>query len=70
MVNRSVGVVRKFMMVGLFVMMGSVELFMMMGIKVNFVSGPGQAQISKRSRAQCSKEGVFRKTSLSSEGNG
>ena len=64
MVNRSVGVVGKFMM------MGSVELFMMMGIKVNFVSGPGQAQISKRYRAQCFEEDVVRKISLSSEGNG
>ena len=59
-----------FMMVGLFVMMGWVELFVMLGIKVNFLSGPGQAQISKRYRAQCSKEDAVRKTSISSEGNG
>ena len=32
--------------VGLFVMVGVVELFMKVGIKINFLSGPGQAPIS------------------------
>ena len=58
MANRSVAVMGKF------VMMGLVELFMI------GLSGQGQAQISKRYRAQSSKEDVVRKTSISSEGNG
>ena len=64
MANRSVGEVRKFMM------MGSVKLFMMEEMKINFLSGQGQPQISKRYCAQCSKKHVVRKTSISSEGNG
>ena len=53
MANRSVAVMGKF------VMMGLVELFMI------GLSGQGQAQISKRYRAQSSKEDVVRKTSIS-----
>ena len=43
--------------------MGRLKLIMML-------SGPGQAQVSRRYRAQCSKEDVVRKTSIPSEGNG
>ena len=43
--------------------MGRLKLIMML-------SGPGQAQVSRRYRAQCSKENVVRKTSISSGGNG
>jgi hypothetical protein len=38
--------------VGQFVMVGVVELFVMVGIQVDFLSGPGQAPVSKRYRAQ------------------
>jgi hypothetical protein len=64
MANRSGGLVGKFEMMGL------VELFMMKEMKINSLSGQGQAQISKRYRSQCSKEDVVRKTPISSEGNG
>jgi hypothetical protein len=65
------GLVELFMMmVGKVVMMGLVELFMMKEKKIIFLSGPGQTHISKRYRAQCSKEDVVRKTSISSEGSG
>ena len=59
MANRSGGLVGKFEMMGL------VELFMMKEMKINSLSGQGQAQISKRYRAQSSKEDVVRKTSIS-----
>ena len=62
MVTSSVEVVGLFMMVGLFVMVEVVELFMMVGIKFCFLSGPGQAPISKRYRAQCSMEDAVKKS--------
>ena len=56
--------------VRMFVMRGSVELFMMKEMKMISLSGPGQTQISKRYRAQCSKADAVRRTLSSSEGNG
>ena len=57
MANRSVGVVRKFVMVG------ERKLFMMLG-------GPGKAQITKRCRAQYSEEDAVRRSSNPSHSNG
>ena len=64
MANRSMG------LVGKLVMMGLVKLFMMKEMKMISLSGQGHTQISKRYRAQCSKEDVVRKSSISSERNG
>ena len=64
MANRSMGEV------WMFVMMALVKLFMMEEMKINYLGGQSQTQISKRYRAQCSKEDVVRKTSISSEGSG
>ena len=64
MANRSVGEVRKFMM------MGSVKLFMMEEMKINSLSGPGQAPVSKRCRDQCSEEDAVRRLSNPSRSNG
>ena len=49
MANRSVGVVRKFVMVG------EMKLFMRLG-------GPGKAQITMRCRAQYSEEDAVRRS--------
>ena len=57
MANRSVGVVGKFVMVG------EMELFMMLG-------GPGKAPITKRCRAQCSEEDAVKRSSNPSRING
>ena len=56
--------------VGKFVMVRVVKMFMMLGVKVNFLSGPTQAPISKRYHAQCSKEDAVRKISIYSERSG
>ena len=62
--NRSMGEVGKF------VMMGLVELFKMKEMKINSLSGPGQAPVSKRCRDQCSEEDAVRRLSNPSRSNG
>ena len=56
--------------VGMIVMVGLVKMFMMKEKKIISLSGHYHTQISKRYRAQCSKEDAVRRTSISSEGNG
>ena len=56
--------------VGMFVMRGLVKMFMMKEKKIISLSGHYQTQISKRFRAQCSKEDAVRRNLISSEGNG
>jgi hypothetical protein len=55
---------------GKFVMMGLVELFKMKEMKINSLSGPGQAPVSKRCRDQCSEEDAVRRLSNPSRSNG
>ena len=56
-VNSTVEVVGLFMMVGAVKLFVMVELLMMLGMKLNFLSGPGQASISNKYRAQRMQSG-------------